>query len=123
VSTLQRGRLLAEEAGERLKLTKIPGALIALGMVVPGEIFVARTVVANAQEGPVDLGNTHVPWAALYGALAYGVNGWTAFRVAPGGRVVAPTVADLHEVRYALTMLGYDYSRAPHEQQEQTRGG
>lgn len=117
MSTLAQGRALAEEAGERLRLKAITGALVAVGVVVPGEIFVARTVVVNAQGGPVDLGNTHVPWAQIYGALSFNVTGWTAFKVAPGGRVVAPTVVEMHEVRYALTLLGYDWSRAPYEQE------
>lgn len=122
MSTLERGRRHAEHAAERLRLRAFPGALIAVGQIAEGECFVGRVVVINAEGGPVDMGLACLPWAAIYGALSYGVNGWVAFRVGAGSRVIAPTVKEMQEVRYGLTLLGFDWTISPWEQEERDRG-
>lgn len=121
-AALQRGRRLAEDAAERLRLRALPGALVAVGQVAEGEVFVGRVVVVNAEGGPVDMGVACLPWAAIYGALSYGVSGWVGFKVGARSRVMAPTVDEMRQIRYGLTQVGWDWSCAPFEQEERERG-
>jgi hypothetical protein len=120
---LQQGRFAAEEARETLRLRAMPGALVAMGMSIEGEVYVARTIVINAAGAPVDLGDVVVHWAQVYGALAHSVGGWVLFRVAENARVVAPKRGDVQRARDVLASLGYDWSRAPHEQRRVPHAG
>jgi hypothetical protein len=120
-STLERGRRIAEDAAERLRLKAIPGALVAVGQVAEGECFVGRVVVVNAQGGPVDMGPTCLPWAAVYGAMSFGVSGWVGFKVGAGSRVLPPTADEMRQIRYGLTQAGWDWSVSPWEQEERGR--